>query len=107
MSLSANDLRPERTLDVIDTIERLRGPEYAHRLRFAVNLSSLLSQCEQAVLDGNRVAACITASLAVSFLETDMPEILGLSATDIAAGLKAQSSDKADILNKLRQEFGK
>lgn len=107
MSLSPDDLRAERTMDVIETIEKLRGVTYADRLRFAVNISSLLAQCESAVIDGSRLTAMITASLAVAVCAEQMPKVLGLEPADVAAALKAHSGDKADIVAKLRQEFGK
>lgn len=106
MSLSREDLRPERTMDVIETIEKLRGVQYADRLRFAVNISGLLAQCEAAIVDGSRLQACIVASLAVAVCADQMPKALGLEPGDVAAALKAHTGDKADIVAKLRQEFG-
>lgn len=91
MSLSREDLRPERTMDVIETAEKLHGEQYADRLRFAVNIFGLVAQCE----------------LAMSLLADQLPHVLGVSAEDIFAACTAQKSDTADIAAKLRQEFGK
>lgn len=107
MSLSREDLRPERTMDVIETAEKLHGEQYADRLRFAVNIFGLVAQCELAVAAGNRNTAAITATLAVSLLADQLPHVLGVSAKDIFAACTAQKSDTADIAAKLRQEFGK
>jgi hypothetical protein len=107
MSLSREDLRPERTIDVIETIEKLRGVQYADRLRFAVNISGLLAQCEAAAIDGSQLSAVITSSLAVAVCADQLPKVLGLERADVAAALKAHGGDKADIIAKIRQEMGK
>lgn len=94
-------------MDVIETIEKLRGVQYADRLRFAVNIGSLLAQCEAAIVDGSRMQSIILASLAGAVWADQMPKVLGLEPSDVAAALKAHSGDKADIVAKLRAEFGK
>jgi L-fucose isomerase-like protein len=106
MSLTPNDLRPERTMDVVETIERLRGREYADRVRFAINMVQLARQCQESVISGSRLTACVTSSLLVALLDEQMPKVLGVSQGDITAALGAAASDKRDIAAKLQQEFG-
>ena len=106
MSLNSSDLQPERTLDVLETIERLRGSEYADRLKFAINMINTSAACEEAIVEGKRMKAIICASMAGAMLCHELPKLLGLSPEDVSAALKAQNSDLVDIKAKLKKELG-
>lgn len=104
--ITPQDLIPERRDEVIETIERLRGPEYAKRLQVVSAIIGTAEQCQEAVAAGHLIGAILMSTTVVEMLRQLLPGITGLQAQDIQASVKAQTGDRADIRNKVKKELG-